>query len=167
MKAEFILDGRIKIGDDLIVFAKIRFAIADPAVSEIVLIFVNTCCFIEDSVLALRSLLLERRLGVVLRTQIYSDITNPDILLYLLGDVREVKNKYARVFIKDQKIDNLRTTGAVANRRVVAKLIESYLPVETLSKQWLTKKDLSDWGLIEDSPVQNYLKEIQGELQEF
>ena len=65
MKAEFILDGRIKIGDDLIVFAKIRFAIADPAVSEIVLIFVNTCCFIEDSVLALRSLLLERRPGVV------------------------------------------------------------------------------------------------------
>ena len=78
-----------------------------------------------------------------------------------MGDVREVKNKYARVFIKDQKIDNLKTTGAAANRRVVARLIETYLPVETLSKQWLTKKDLSDWGLIENSPVQLFLKELQ------
>lgn len=166
MTAEFVLDARVRVADDLPFFA-IRCAVLDSAVCEISLIFVNTPCFIEDSVLALRSLLLERRPGVVLRTQIYSDITNPDILLFLMGDVREVKNKYARVFIKDQKIDNLKTTGAASNRRVVAKLIEKYLPVETLSKQWLTKKDLSDWGLIEDSPVQNYLKEIQAELQEF
>lgn len=156
----------MKIGDDL-PFFKIRAAVFDSAVDEIVLIFINTPCFIEDSVLALRSLLLERRPGVVLRTQIYSDITNPDILLYLMGDVREVKNKYARVFIKDQKIDNLKTTGAAANRRVVAKLIESYLPVETFSKQWLTKKDLSDWGLIENSPVDLFLKECNEDLQEF
>ena len=164
MTAEFVLDGRAKVADDL-PFAVIRSAIADSAVSEIVLIFVNTNPFLPDSVLALRSLLLERRAGVVLKTILYSNITDPDILLFLTGDIRIVANPYIKVFIQNDKTD--KNTGASSNRAAVSKLLQQYLPLENISGHWLSKKDLSDWGLIDDSPLHNYLKEIQGELQEF
>ena len=159
--AEFVLDGRVKVADDL-PFAAIRAAISDQSVTEIILTFINNCALVEDSVLALRSLLLERRKGVILRSELYSNITNPDILLFLMGDIRLVKNPDIRIFLKkEDKNDYYKDTGASSNRRSVSRLLQQYLPVETLSKQWLTKKDLSDWGLIENSPVQLFLKELQ------
>ena len=163
MTAEFVLDGRAKVADDL-PFAVIRSAIADSAVSEIVLIFVNTNPFLPDSVLALRSLLLERRAGVVLKTILYSNITDPDILLFLAGDIRIVANPYIKVFIQNDKTD--KNTGASSNRAAVSKLLQQYLPLENISGHWLSKKDLSDWGLIENSPVDLFLKECNEDLQE-
>jgi len=145
---------------------------------QLVLRFVGPHNSRSDSALVLYDILAAQRNGVTVITEAWSPVIGPSILTWLAGDVRRIRNTTYLHFRSAQDIfsrknrcfpweDDIDLFGEKAESEInlaeqdyntVLRLIDEYFSVEQMAGKIITPDMLKEFGLLEKSPLDNFLR---------
>ena len=171
---ELVLDESIR-AEDKIPYRKLKVALEDQNITEIVLVFIGVKHLLEDSVLLLRSMLMNRRPGVILTAKVLSSLATPDLLLYLIADHRFIVNPDVHFWFRSSdsapatieeemallgmepcRKANFRTM----DRQRVRELVSEYVDLEDLKDKMLSGEDMAELGLVNGCSIDNLLESL-------
>lgn len=172
---ELILDESVR-AEDKIPYQSLRNAIEDPAINEIVLIFVGLKHLVEDSVLLLDSMLERRRPGVVLTSKVGSSLSTPDLLLFLRSDRRFILSPHVHFLFRcgeanlcsiDEElmamgIEPSRKNGIRAlDRQRIREMVSEYVDLTEVLDKPLSVVQMGELGLLSGCPMDNLLEGLE------
>ena len=172
---ELILDESVR-AEDKIPFQALRNALEDPAINEIVLVFLGLKHFLEDSVLLLDSMLERRRPGVILTSKAGSSLSTPDLLLFLRSDRRFVLSSHVKFLFRcgennpspvDEEmmgmgIEPCRKNNIRAlDRQRVRELISEYVDLPEVLDRPLSMIEMGNLGLLTGCPIDCLLQSVE------
>ena len=164
---ELVLDESVR-AEDNIPYQSLRNALEDPAITEIVLVFIGLKHMVEDSVLLLASLLQSRRRGVTLTSKVLSSLATPDLTLYVMSDCRLVLNPHAHFHFRlpnrtcslEEELAEIfpssqenRPSFRDADRKSINGILNDYVELESVSGKLLSVTDMSELGLVDGNSI--------------
>jgi len=172
---ELVLDESVR-HEDKIPYLPLKNALEDPLVQEIVLVFVGTKHMLEDSVLAISTLLKERRPGVILTSKVYSSLGTPDLLLYLESDRRQVANPHAHFLFRctppapppfDEEVgmfglEPCRKGIRAMDRQTILTKITEYVDLGLVLDKPQSVGEMMELGLVDGGAIDQVLQKCMG-----
>lgn len=173
---EFVLDMSVR-QEDKLPYQVLKNALHDPKISEIILVFIGVHHLLEDSVLLLRSLLLDRRPGVILTAKVYSSLATPDLLLYLMADRRLILNPDAHFWFRCSDSlpsvidDELMMMGMEPcrkssfrslDRQRIRELVSEHVNLEDVRDKMVSSDEMAELGLVDGGPIDEVLAKCMG-----
>jgi len=172
---ELILDESVR-AEDKIPYQSLRNALEDPAINDIVLIFVGLKHLVEDSVLLMASMLEQRRPGVILTSKVGSSLSTPDLLLFLKSDRRFVLSPHVHFLFRcgeaslspiDEElmamgIEPCRKNNIRAlDRQRIREMISEYVDLAEVLDRPLSVIEMGNLGLLTGCPIDNLLEGLE------
>jgi len=172
---ELVLDESVR-AEDKIPYQSLRNAIEDPAINEIVLVFIGLKHLVEDSVLLLTSMLEQRRPGVILTSKVGSSLSTPDLLLFLRSDRRFVLSPHVHFLfrcgeasfspideelmamgIEPSRKNNIRAL----DRQRIREMVSEYVDLTEVLDRPLSVVQMGELGLLFGCPIDNLLEGLE------
>ena len=171
---ELVLDETIR-AKDRIPYQSLRNAIEDPAINEIVLVFLGLKHFLENSVLLLANMLERRRPGVILTSKVGSSLSTPDLLLFLMSDRRFVLSSHVHFLFRcgennpspvDEEllamgVEPCRNSIRALDRQRIRELINEFVDLPEVLDRPLSVIEMGELGLLTGCPIDNLLQSVE------
>ena len=171
---ELVLDESVR-AEDKIPYQSLRNALEDPAINEIVLVFLGLKHFLEDSVLLLDSMLERRRPGVILTSKVGSSLSTPDLLLFLRSDRRFVLSSHVHFLFRcgeanhcpideellDMGVEPCRNSIRALDRQRIREMVSEYVDLAEVSEKPLSVIEMGNLGLLTGCPIDNLLEGLE------
>ena len=172
---ELVLDESVR-AEDKIPYQSLRNALEDPAINEIVLVFLGLKHFLEDSVLLLDSMLERRRPGVILTSKVGSSLSTPDLLIFLKSDRRFVLSPHVHFLFRcgensispiDEElmamgIEPCRKNNIRAlDRQRIREMVSEFVCLTEVLDRPLSVIEMGNLGLLTGCPMDNLLEGME------